>query len=67
MVTNLDIIDKLAFGNHNTCTFVATNQGQFSVEWPVTASGMKISSSGTRQQEIDHQVGVPTCGILQKT
>jgi hypothetical protein len=49
MVTNLNILNKLASGNDYASTFVATNQRQFNIQWPITVHSMKIPSFNSQQ------------------
>jgi hypothetical protein len=56
LLANLDILDKLAAGDDNTGTLVATNKGQLGVEGPVTLPGVEVSVADTGELDIDEDL-----------
>jgi hypothetical protein len=56
LLANLDILDKLAAGDDNTGTLVATNKGQLGVEGPVTLPGVEISVADTGELDVDEDL-----------
>lgn len=56
LLANLDILDKLATGDNNTGTLVATNKGQLGVEGPVALPGVEISVADTGELDVDEDL-----------
>lgn len=56
VVTDLDVVDKLAASNDNTGTLVATDKGQLGVEGPVTHHGVEIGVADTGVLDIDEDL-----------
>jgi len=56
LLANLDILDKLAAGDDNTGTLVATNKGQLGVEGPVALPGVEISVADTGELDVDENL-----------
>jgi len=56
LLANLDILDKLAAGNDNTGTLVATDKGQLGVEGPVTLPGVEVSVADTGELDVDENL-----------
>lgn len=58
VVTNFNIFNKLASGDHDASAFVATNQRQFNIEWPITIYSMEIPSD---QWLAQRRLWIKTC------
>jgi hypothetical protein len=56
LLANLDILDKVAAGNDNTSTLVATDKRQLGIEGPVTLPGMEISVADTGELDVDEDL-----------
>jgi hypothetical protein len=56
LLANLDVLDKLAAGDDDTGTLVATNKGQLGVEGPVTLPGVEISVADTGELDVDEDL-----------
>jgi hypothetical protein len=47
MIADLNILDKTALCNHNTSTFVATNEWELSDKWPVIVEYVQVGMADT--------------------
>jgi hypothetical protein len=56
LLANLDILDKVAAGNDNTSTLVATDKRQLGIEGPVTLPGVEISVADTGELDVDEDL-----------
>jgi hypothetical protein len=56
VVANLDVLDKVALGNDDTGTLVATDERELGRERPVTVDGVEIGVADTRVLDVDEDL-----------
>ena len=53
VISNFDVFDERSTSHNHTSTFVSTDEGKFSCQWPVTVNCVEICVTDTGVFDVD--------------